>query len=128
MTRLRRSWSDRACGSELEKRLLEAVKAAGLPQPLREVPVIPGRRYRFDFCWPADDPTPDYRGVLVEVQGGIWAKGKSGHSSGRGIQRDCEKLNLATLHGWRVLHITAEMIRDGRAIQWLKIALGKEAE
>ena len=61
--------------SKPEALLAFQLKAAGIAHE-REAQVIPGRRYRFDFClgW-----------LLVEVNGGVWAKGASGHSSGTGI-------------------------------------------
>jgi very-short-patch-repair endonuclease len=79
---------------------------------------IPGlaRRYIFDFAWPAQK-------LVVEVQGAIW-KQQTGHTSGSGITRDCDKLNLATLAGWRYLQVTSNMIRDGRALHYIEVALG----
>lgn len=83
----------------------------GFPLPEREVSPIPGRKFRFDFAWTD-------RKLLVEIQGGTWGKG--GHSTGSGIDRDTEKLNLATIHGWRVMQFTGTQVRDGRAMKWLK--------
>ena len=69
----------------------------------REVQFDNERRYRFDFC---------HRGakVGVEIQGGIWQRG--GHSTGKGITRDCKKNHLAITGGWVVFALTDEMIRD----------------
>ena len=82
--------------------------------PETEFRAIPARRWRWDFAW------PDHH-LLVEVQGGIWRKG--GHSTGKGITRDAEKMNAATLAGWNVLACTADHIKDGKAIQWIRKAL-----
>ena len=82
------------------------------PKPEREYKAIPGENYRFDFAW------PDHK-VLVEVQGGTWMKGKSGHTSGRGIERDTRKLNLAVLAGWRVLQVTTKQVKCGEALSWI---------
>jgi len=60
----------------------------------REKQAIPLRKFRYDFYLPDAN-------VLIEIQGGIWTKG--GHSTGRGILRDMEKINLATTHGYRIL-------------------------
>ena len=79
---------------------------------MQELSPIPGRKFRFDFAC---------KNLLIEVQGGIWTKG--GHSSGTGISRDCEKLNLAVLNGWRVFHVTGEQIRSGQALKWIQNAL-----
>jgi very-short-patch-repair endonuclease len=97
--------------SRLETELEWQIRAAKLPKPHREYHAIDGRRWRWDFAW------PDHR-LLLEVQGGIWRKG--GHTTGEGITRDCEKLNAATLAGWRVLSVTAEHIRNGQALEMVE--------
>jgi hypothetical protein len=74
----------------------------------REECVIKGRRFRWDFVIPPN--------ILIEIQGGTWGRERTGHSSGAGIKRDCEKLNLATLAGWRTLHFTSDMVHDGSAL------------
>jgi hypothetical protein len=60
---------------------------------------------------------PDHR-IAIEIQGGIWVK--SHHTSGKGIQRDCEKLNLCVLAGYHPLLITSDMIDDLRAVDRIK--------
>lgn len=105
--------------SDLEQLFAFQVKAAGLPEPEREVCVIPGRKFRFDFAW-----TEPHHRLLVEVQGGIWQK--SGHTSGRGVTRDMEKLNLAQLAGWRVMQFSRGMIESGEALDMIAKALGVE--
>ena len=104
--------------SELEGTLAFQMRIAGLPIPLEEFKAIPGRRYRWDFAWLCP---PGTRGLLVEVNGGVWAKG--GHSTGKGISRDYEKANLAMLAGWRCLTVTAEHIESGQALRWIMEAL-----
>ena len=84
----------------------------------REFCAIPGRRFRWDF---ADVD----RRLLVEVQGGTWVKGA--HSTGQGIARDTEKLNIATIHGWKVMQFTPEQVRDGRALRWVQEFYAREA-
>lgn len=87
--------------SKLEQQFLELwQEQSDLPLE-REFQAIPGRRYRFDFfCRPAN--------TLVEINGGTWGKG--GHSTGKGIQRDCEKANAAELEGYHLFVLTKEMI------------------
>lgn len=46
----------------------------------------------------------------MECEGGLYAKG--GHNSIEGVNRDCIKGNLATLHGWKVLRFTERMLRE----------------
>lgn len=66
-------------------------------------PVGAGRRYRFDFAWPADL-------VAVELHGGLWSRGA--HSRPQGIQRDLNKQNFAVLNGWRVLYFSTDDVED----------------
>lgn len=56
---------------------------------------------RADFAWPAAR-------VALEIQGGTWVK--SGHSSGRGIERDCIKALLAQSDGWALVAVTDAML------------------
>jgi len=100
--------------SDLEETLALHIKAAGLPEPVREYMAIKGRRYRLDFAWPAVK-------LGVEVQGGIWHKG--GHSTGTGITRDCEKANAHTLAGWRIIYLTAADVNSGAGVEVIKQAL-----
>lgn len=59
------------------------------------------RKFRFDFAHPESK-------VAIEINGGTW--GKSGHSSGYGIQRDYEKSNLALTEGWKLFQLSSNMI------------------
>jgi len=85
-----------------------------IPAPEREYRFHPKRFWRMDFAWPAAM-------LAVEVDGGVWAQGR--HSRGAGYIADCEKLNEATLLGWRVLRVTGQHIDDGSAIDWIRRAL-----
>lgn len=91
------------------------VRAAHLPEPQPEFRFHAQRRWRFDLAW------PDCR-VAVEVDGATFAGGR--HVTGTGYERDAEKLNEATVLGWRVLRVTPAMIDDGRALGWLERLLG----
>lgn len=77
---------------------------AGRP-PVREYRPLQTRRWRLDFAW------PELR-LGIEVQGGIRARGPSGHK-GSGHVRDMEKINALQLAGWIVLQFPTErIIRD----------------
>ena len=102
--------------SDLEQLFAFQVKAAGLPEPEREVCVIPGRKFRFDFAW----TEPNHR-LLIEVNGGTYTKGA--HSTGQGIARDYEKANLAVLQGWRVLSFDGKSVKSGEAVETIRKAL-----
>lgn len=58
------------------------------------------RRFRFDFAIPS-------LMVAIEADGLQFGKsGKSRHTTAKGFTGDCDKFNLAALHGWRVLRYT----------------------
>ena len=103
--------------SELEAELALQICVLSLPKPVREFMAVPPRKFRWDFAWPAHK-------LLVEVNGGTWQKG--GHSSGGGIARDYEKLNLANLAGYRCLIFTGEMIHSGEAVDMIAKCLEAE--
>lgn len=105
--------------SQLELSLLKKLRRAGLPEGQARQAVIPGRKFEFDRVWAAQK-------VAVEVQGGVHSR--MGHSTGVGIERDCEKLSLAAAHGWRVLPVTEKQIERGRAVAWIAQALGVRTE
>jgi len=100
--------------NDLADALAAQIRMAGLPEPVREHRFCE-RRFRFDLAW-------EDRMMAVEVQGGVWSQGQ--HVRGRGYQRDCEKLNTATLLGWRVFWVTGDMIHSGLALTWVEQALG----
>jgi very-short-patch-repair endonuclease len=100
--------------SGLEDLLAVHIRAAGLPEPMREYRFLQGRKFRADFAW-------EKQRVLAEVQGGTYAH--MAHSTGTGIERDYEKGNLANLAGWRYLQFSRRMIEDGTAIETLKTLL-----
>lgn len=84
----------------------------------QEVKLIPGRRFSFDFVL-KNAP------IAIEIQGGTWSRGKSGHNSGAGIKRDCEKSNLAQMHGYIIFKFTSDMVISGEAIAFLCEYLNK---
>ncbi len=88
-------------------------RAHGWPEPVAEVALIPGRRFRCDLVWEAER-------IVCEVQGGSFVAGR--HSRGVGQLRDFEKLNLLTLGGWRVLQISPRQVTDGTLVGLLSRA------
>jgi len=100
--------------SAAEETLALLLRVEGVPAPEREWRFHPKRRWRFDFAWPAEK-------VAVEVEGGIWTRGR--HNRPAGYQADCEKYNEAALMGWRVLRVVPEHVDSGEAIGWISRAL-----
>ena len=109
--------------SHLEEKMASLLTEAGIPFT-REYKAIPGRKYPWDFAIGTD---PEKTRLLIEVQGGTWSRQRSGHSTGAGIRRDAEKLNLATSRGWKCLLFTADMIadQDNPVIDIIKEILGE---
>lgn len=104
----------RAQNRKWEDMLAFHLQTAGLyDRFVREHQHIPGRRFRLDFADPVNK-------VGIEVQGAVWSKARSGHNSGAGITKDCEKNNLSHLHGWRILMFTTTQVRDLKAIDFIK--------
>ena len=100
--------------SELEQLFAFQAAAAGLPAFEREVCVIPGRKFRFDFCWREER-------LLVEINGGTYTK--AAHSTGVGIARDYEKIRLAQDCGWKVYPFDGKAVKSGEAIEIVRKAL-----
>lgn len=64
------------------------------------------RKFKFDIAIPALKVAIEYEGIF-KPQGGV-----SRHTSGAGYSKDCEKYNLATVEGWKVLRYTALNYRN----------------
>ncbi len=84
----------------------------------------PAPDYRFDYAIPIHTDNSLLM-IAIEVQGGIWARGNSGHSSGTGITRDMDKASRAALAGWTLIQRvptdlttidTLNMIRQAAAL------------
>jgi len=93
--------------SLLEETLAQHIKAYKLPEPEREYEFHPVRKWRFDFAWPRAR-------VAVEVEG--WGR----HQKRQGFEDDCEKYNAAIFAGWRLYRFNGAMVKDARAIDFLR--------
>jgi very-short-patch-repair endonuclease len=63
----------------------------------------PPRRFRFDFAFLPSK-------IAIEINGGNWIHGR--HTRASNLSNEYEKLNLATLNGWRVFVLSPEMINE----------------
>lgn len=88
---------------------------AGLPLPEFEHKFHPERKWRWDLAW------PQHR-VALEVQGGIWLQGR--HNRGAALKKEWEKLNAASILGWRVMFCEPKEVCMSETIGLLKAALG----
>ena len=84
----------------------------------RELMLIPGRRFRFDFVFAEHN-------LVAEIEGAIWTGGR--HTSGAGFLKDCEKYNLLVEHGWQLLRFPTNLVRDGSALEQTLRVLRKDA-
>ncbi len=100
--------------SEASALLSEQLNLAGIPH-VTEHRFHPTRRWRFDVAFPNDK-------LAYECDGGGWIGGR--HSRGGGIEADAEKFSEAVAMGWRVGRVTPKQVKDGRALGWIKRALG----
>jgi hypothetical protein len=115
--------------SPAELLLSVQLEQAGIPFE-REYLFAKPRRWRSDFLVLAVSPLDPRRivdwtaqpAVLVEVDGGAFVAGR--HSRGLGIEHDAEKQSAAAILGYRVIRATPRQVEDGRALLWVKQALG----
>ena len=89
----------------------------GLPRPEFELEYIPNRKFRLDIAFVASK-------TGLEVQGGIFMRGRTGHTSIKGMKRDMEKHNLTLLNGWRVLHVLPQEVCMLDTVKMIKKLLG----
>lgn len=80
----------------------------------------PTRKWRWDFVLAEHQ---HFR-VAIEIQGGFY-RGKGGHNSITGMQRDMDKRNAGVMLGWRVLTFSSADVLRGRAKEFLKLWLVK---
>ena len=111
--------------SQAEILLAEQLRQAGIPFET-EYRFAPPRRWRADFAlwqfWRSPGWKDIEADILVEIDGGGYVAGR--HSRGAGIERDCEKTSAAAILGYRVIRVTPKHVDDGRALEWIKAALG----
>ena len=100
------------------EKLVQALwHACGLPPAVAEHSFCAGRKWRFDFAWPRQR-------VAVEVQGGIWIRGR--HTRGAALKQEWEKLNTAAILGWRVLYCEPSAVMSPRFAETIRAALTRK--
>ena len=75
-----------------------------------------GSNYLSDFTI-IEHEHPWYRGLVIEIQGGIYSRHKSGHSSPKGLLRDYAKVTRAQLNRWFVLQVAPDLDSLDQAIE-----------
>lgn len=103
--------------SELERRFLRLVRAAGLPPPSVNALVrIGGRTIEADLAWPEQR-------VIVELDGRAW------HDTRAAFERDRARDRMLQAAGWRVIRVTWAQLKSdaGAVIADLATVLGSVA-
>ena len=100
--------------SNAEDLLAFQLRAVGI-EFVRQYQYAPPRKFKADFGFLRP------RGLLVEIQGGVF--NRKAHGSITGILADIDRLNAATMADWRLLRFTPDMVRDGRALKLIEQAL-----
>ena len=67
-----------------------------MPKPVTEFQFHPKRKWRIDYYFDRDNQK-----VALEVEGGVWTKGR--HTRGSGFIKDIEKYNAMMLLDWSLL-------------------------
>ena len=80
------------------------------------------RKWRFDFAHVESK-------VAIELEGGIWMKGKQRgrHNSPKGFIADCEKYNTAALQGWAVIRLPSPAITKAWAVKILALIIQRSS-
>lgn len=105
--------------------VLDFWASEGVPRPVVEFLFHPTRNWRFDFAWPRIQFEGRFGresgGVYLEVQGGIFVQGR--HTRGAALLKEWEKLNEATILGWRPLFCQPKELLTVKLTQTIKRAL-----
>jgi uncharacterized protein DUF559 len=102
--------------SGLELRVLRAIVAAGLPEPVQQHEVlVAGRRYRIDLAYPE-------HGLAIEIDG------FDPHRFRSAFDRDRARANDLVVAGWTVLRFTSEStdVQVGTTVAAALTRLGHE--
>lgn len=97
-------------------------RARGFEEPRREVRFHPERNWRFDIALG--------RKVAVEIEGGLFlgqgrGRGRSGkgvggrHNRAASMREDMVKYAEAAAHGWVVVRVMPEHVKQGHAVNWV---------
>lgn len=79
-----------------------------------EVRFYPKRKWRADYFV----RSLSNERVLVEIEGGVWSKGR--HTRGKGYLADMEKYRVAAALGYKVFRFSTQEIMNGAAKEFLR--------
>ena len=87
------------------------LKQQGLPDPEAEHKFLDNRRFKFDYAYPEVK-------LAIEVEGGVWIKGR--HNRASGYIKDMEKYNLANENLWHILRYTPQQLVLSETLRQIK--------
>ena len=105
----------------LEDVFEDSLKEAGIKGYERNVRFVPSRRFKADFWF-------EKLLLAVEVDGGIFMKNRTGHTSGKGYHSDRVRDQLALSHGITTVRFTTPQVRSGEGVEYLKAYLPHRAK
>ena len=97
----------RSTDRDWESELALQLQGIGLPAPETQFRYAPPRKFAADLAYPEAK-------LLIEVTGGVFTGGA--HGSILGILKDNERLNEATLAGYRVMRFVPDQVDNGEAL------------
>ena len=97
--------------SKAEDELEFQLKAARVDGWEREYRFHDKRRWRFDFAWPAQM-------LACEIEG---FNGR--HQTTKGVRQDIEKYQAANRLGWSIYRTSAQLVKNGQALETIEIML-----
>lgn len=117
-----------------QKKFIAYVKQELRVNIVAELQFAPPRKFRFDYAIPSVF-------LAIEVDGGAFKRrtyrNKKGelittiggrHNSGIGFLKDMEKLNLATMMGWRILRFTPAQLCTNVTIEMIRKTIGEDRQ
>jgi hypothetical protein len=90
----------------------------GVPEPEFEYRFDPKRKWRFDLAW----PDVLIGKLYIEIQGGLFSGGR--HTQGAALLREYEKINRASVLGWRGLFVTPQQLLTKQTVDMVRACLG----
>lgn len=101
---------------EIKEIFLHTCSRLEIPTPKCEFKFHDKRQWKFDFAWP-------YKRVALEVEGGVWTKGR--HTRPKGFMGDMEKYNAAAIKGWIVIRCSTDQLCKSKNLETIKKALNE---
>lgn len=84
----------------------------------------PTRRWRFDWALPEITALGKTRPLMVAIEfDGLYGGGA--HTSVKMVAKDSEKLNQAAIHGWIVIRVNSQSLRDGSGYRDIEAAIAQ---